>query len=358
MKIVTITDRTEWEQFIDENAVTTFMQSWSWGEFEEQCAHEVHRIGVVDGDSLVAVTQSVLIRSKRGTFLYVPHGPVIRKDILPWSAWTSSESQRLDSPDYTLIDKIVGSTHHALVDYARTKHCAFIRVNSSLPNEPQFHTVFKNQGYRIAPIYLTSENAAVLSLVNKDADALLGAMRKTTRYLVHKAQKEQVTISVDTSSDSIEEFMKLYNLTTKREKFVGFGDEYIKKEFEAFGKYGNAVLLHAYHKAQILATALVLFTNNSAFYHQGASNHPKVPAPYLLQWQAIQLAIQRGCKYYNFWGTYIRGRTPKSWHGLSLFKSGFGTQIWSYLPTFDYPLNSFYYLTYLYEHYIRLRRGV
>ena len=357
MKTIPITDRTEWENFIDEHAITTFMQSWSWGEFEERCAHRVFRWALKDGDSVVAVVQSILIRSKRGTFLYVPHGPIIRKDLLAWSAWTL-DSPLPESPSYTKIEETFDHIHHELLQLAQAENCAFIRVNSSLPNQDPFRQMFERKGYKIAPIYLTSENAAVLPLLGQTPDTILSAMRKTTRYLIHKAEKEQVTVSVDTSGESIDEFMNLYTLTTEREKFVGFGDEYIKREFGAFGKYGDAVLLHAYHKAQNLATALILFTNNSAFYHQGASNHPKVPAPYLLQWRAIQLAIERGCKYYNFWGTYVPGRTPKSWRGLSLFKSGFGTQNWSYLPTYDYPLKPFYRLTHLYERFVRLKRGV
>lgn len=357
MKIISITDRTQWEQFIDENAVTTFMQSWSWGEFEEECSHEVFRIAVEEGDMIAAVVQLILIRAKRGTFLYVPHGPIIHKDLLPWSIW-ATDPQKPEIPNYASIKEVLHHIHHELVRIARTNDCAYIRINSSLPNHGQFRQIFEGQGYKLAPIYLTSENAAVLSLRGQTSDTLLGSMRKTTRYLIHKAEKEQVTVSVDTSGESIKEFMKLYSLTTEREKFVGFGDEYINKEFEAFGKYGNAVFLHAHHKAQNLATALILFTKNCAFYHQGASNHPKVPAPYLLQWHAIRLAIERGCDYYNFWGTYIPGRTPKSWHGLSLFKFGFGPQNWSYLPTYDYPLKPSYYLTNMYEHFVRLRRGV
>jgi lipid II:glycine glycyltransferase (peptidoglycan interpeptide bridge formation enzyme) len=227
-----------------------------------------------------------------------------------------------------------------------------------LPKNTHFEELFYEFGYRNAPIYLTSENAAVLPLQEQNDDLLLANMRKTTRYLVNKAIKEGVTINIDTTGKKIQEFMQLYNVTTAREGFIGFGESYIKSEFEAFGRYNNAVILNANHKAQNLASALILFTKNAAFYHQGASNHPKVPAPYLLQWRAIQLAIERGCKYYNFWGTYIPGRTPKSWQGLTLFKLGFGTQIWNYLPTYDYPLSPSYHLTNIYERFIRIKRGV
>lgn len=357
MKIITISDRTQWEQYIDEHCVTTFMQSWAWGEFEAACGHEVFRFTVVDESRTVAALQAVLIRSKRGVFLYVPHGPIFHRELIPWSSWTSGSSDHF-SLYLGVVEKIFVPIHRELLRIAHKHGCAFIRLNSTLPNHVHFEELLQQFGYRLAPIYLTSENAAVLTLTGQDQSQLLANMRKTTRYLIHKAEKEEVSIVADSSADTIREFMQLYEATTKREKFVGFGETYIKQEFEAFGKYDSAVILNAHHRAQNLATALIIFTKNSAFYHQGASNHPRVPAPYLLQWRAIQLAIERGCQYYNFWGTYIAGRTPKSWQGLSLFKFGFGTQTWSYLPTHDYPLNASYYLTHIYEHYVRLRRGV
>lgn len=332
------------------------MQSWSWGDFEASCAHKVHRFFVIDANRPIAAVQAILIQSKRGKFLFVPHGPILHQELVPWSSWADISNS--DTPNFGLIEKTLKSVHRELVNIAQGHDCAFIRMNSSLPKHHNLEDLFHDLGYHDAPIYLTSENAAVLTLANQDEGKLLAKMRKTTRYLIHKAEKEQVTVKIDTSGESIADFMELYAITTKREKFIGFEENYIKKEFEAFGKYYNAVIISAYHKAQNLASALILFTKNSAFYHQGASNHPRVPAPYLLQWRAIQLAMERGCSYYNFWGTYIPGRTPKTWQGLSLFKHGFGTQEWSYLPTYDYPLKLTYYLTNTYERYVRFKRGV
>ncbi len=356
MKTIPITDRTQWEEFVNEHSLTTFMQSWAWGEFEISCDHQVFRFFVADEARVISAVQAILIKSKRGVFLYVPHGPILHRDLIAESSWTDTADSSLSQ--FGVIEKTLKSIHRELLRIARQYNCSFVRVNSSLPKNTHLEELFLEFGYRTAPIYLTSENAAVLDLNNASSDQLLANMRKTTRYLIHKAEKEGVTVEIDTSGEKIQDFMKLYAVTTEREKFVGFGEDYIKSEFEAYGQHGNAVILNAYHRAENLATALILFTKHSAFYHQGASNHPKVPAPYLLQWRAIQLAIERGCKYYNFWGTYIPGRTPKSWQGLSLFKLGFGTRTWNYLSTYDYPLKSSYYLTNIYERYIRLKRGV
>lgn len=354
MHITQISSREEWEAYMDVHAVTTFMQSWSWGEFEQSCGHEVGRLMVWDDTSrAVAALQYVILRSRRGTLLYVPHGPILRQDILPWSVWTTGIS-----PDIQILSPILDVICQKLQEIARSSSCHFIRLNSSLPKHQSLTDYFSSQGYIAAPIYLTSENAAVLSLELPDGASLLDSMRKTTRYLIKKAVKEGVTIDISRDRSAVERFMKLYRVTTAREKFVGFGERYIRSEFEAFERYEDALILHARHGAQDLASALIIFTNNSAFYHQGASNHPKVPAPYLLQYRAMELARHRGCKYYNLWGTYIPHRTPRGWQGLTLFKTGFTKLIWSYLPTMDLPISPLYHLTRMYEQFIRFSRGV
>lgn len=336
------TMREEWDAFIDEHAHTTFMQSWSWGVFEESCGHRVYRLGAWQDGVLVAVVQAIYLRSKRGSFFYIPHGPIFHGKLSAITAQTH----------------ILHSIHHALLDRAHAHKCSFIRLNSSLPNTKDMRDMVTHLGYKQAPIYLTSENAAVLELKNKTAQDILKNMRKTTRYLIQKGEREGVITKVDTTGEHLDDFMQLYHITTQREKFVGFNTDYIKKEFEAFNQCGNASIITSYHNNEPLASALILFTKKSAFYHQGASNHPKIPAPYVLQWEGIQLALKRGCDYYNFWGTYIPHRTPTSWKGLTLFKTGFGTDIWEYLPTHDYVIHPAYYITYLYEQFLRKKRGV
>lgn len=110
-----------------------------------------------------------------------------------------------------------------------------------------------------------------------------------------------------------------------------------------------------------LAASIIIFTKNAAFYHQGASIHTKIPVTYLLQWEAIKEAKNRNCQFYNFWGIYDEkrpNRTPKSWQGLTLFKTGFNGQIKRFLPTQDYIISPKYYLNWFWEKLIMLKRRI
>jgi len=88
MNISLISDKTRWEEFINTHAITTFMQSWAWGEFEEHAGHRVFRWFVCDeSDKPIAACQAFLIRAKKGTFLYIPHGPIGAKNLIAVDAW-------------------------------------------------------------------------------------------------------------------------------------------------------------------------------------------------------------------------------------------------------------------------------
>lgn len=353
-----IIDRKEWESFIDTHCITTFMQSWDFGVFENNTGHGVKRYAITDNNNILAVCQIIIIRAKKGSFLFVPHGPIIDNNVIPHESYQNenfdfSENQKL------VIKNIFTTLYELSKKIAKQQKCSFIRYNTSLPNNKILLECIKYNNVVFAPIYLTSENGCVLNMSTVETDALLQNMRKTTRYSIKKAEKDGATVTQKPKNEFFRDFLKLYKETESREGFLGFSESYLRHEFEAFEQEGNSIALVSEVNSIPVAAGLFIKTKNCLFYHQGASNHPKVPAPYLLQWKAINIAKNLGCKYYNFWGTYIPGRTPKSWAGLSLFKQGFGTTTWSYMPTFDLVVDWKRYIpTYLIESFIRIRRGV
>ena len=45
MKITEIKDKIRWENFVQENKESTFLQSWNWGEFNEKTSEKIWRFG-------------------------------------------------------------------------------------------------------------------------------------------------------------------------------------------------------------------------------------------------------------------------------------------------------------------------
>jgi lipid II:glycine glycyltransferase (peptidoglycan interpeptide bridge formation enzyme) len=384
MKTKEIGQKKNWDEFLDLVGSPTFLQSWEWGEFQKDLGYPTIRIGILDDGRLIAIGQIIKIKAKRGNFLFIPQGPLFKPK----------------TPN-NKIKIIIKTFINYLEKIAKKEACSFIRISPILINTSQNQSIFKQLGFKNAPIYMHAETIWQLPLTSAE-EIILANMRKTTRYLIKKAIRENVVVEKRIDDQAIDDFYQIYEETARRENFIPFSKEYIQKEFAAFKKTGNALFLFAKIEKNntqdthfeatgpvsislppVLATssglekslravgtpsmstpvasALIIFTKSTAFYHQGASFHTKVPATYLLQWEAIKEAKKRGCSYYNFWGIYDEQnqRTPKSWQGLTLFKTGFGGEKVAYLPTQDYIINPFkYQITFLWEKLLFLRRKI
>ena len=365
MKIKEITNQKIWQQVFDEAGSPSFLQSWEWGELQKRLNYDILRLVMFSQNTPIAIAQVIKIKSRRGKFLFIPHGPIFIKHL---------------TPNIIHLKSSITQLLNYLITISKKEGFSFIRLAPILEDRGEYRKIFQDLGFKTAPIYMHAETVWILPLykprndgkkmVVVDDQQLLSQMRKTTRYLIRKAQRENVVIEKRTDPKAIDDFYKIYKETAKREKFTPFSKEFIKYEFESFHKTGNALFLFGKIKNppnnqylitnNALASALIIFTPSTAFYHQGASIHTKIPVTYLLQWEAIRQAKKRRCQFYNFWGIYDEksNRMPKSWLGLTLFKTGFGGQAIRYLPTQDYIISPKYYLTFLWEKIIALKRGL
>lgn len=340
MIIKEVVNRTTWQKFFNDVGSPSFLQSWEWGEMEIKQDYRIIRLGIYHKEKLAAITLVIKINSKRGKFLFIPHGPLIQV-----------QSSKIK------VQSLIKELQKHLVILAKQANYSFIRISPLLEDIIENRHLFAQMGFKKAPIYMNAEDSWLLPL-DKTEEELLAGMRKTTRYLIRKASRDGVVIEKTVDEKAIADFMKVYKETVDRENFVAFSEKYLRDEFKTFNDVGNSLIITAKHNGQTLASAIILFTKSTGFYHQGASIHSKIPAPYLLQWEAIREAKRRGCHFYNFWGIKIPGRTPKNWDGLTMFKTGFGGYEARYIPTQDFVLSPKYYLTYLYERYLAWRRGV
>jgi lipid II:glycine glycyltransferase (peptidoglycan interpeptide bridge formation enzyme) len=114
------------------------------------------------------------------------------------------------------------------------------------------------------------------------------------------------------------------------------------------------------YKGEVISSSMIIFWQDTAFYHQGASSlkHPKIPVSYLLQWETIKEAKKRNLNLYNFWGIAPEGRKSHPWAGLTLFKKGFGGYVKKYVETQDLPLSQRYWLTFVFESLRRIKRDL
>ena len=81
LNIQEVNNKEEWNSFIFKNTSDTFHQSWEWGDMHQKLGYRVWNIGVFEGKKLNAVCLIIKIKARRGTFLHIPHGPIVRMEI-------------------------------------------------------------------------------------------------------------------------------------------------------------------------------------------------------------------------------------------------------------------------------------
>lgn len=334
-EIKQIDAKEQWDEFIEKFSPHTFLQSWQWRLAQEVMGNKTFNLGIFEDDKLVGVAFVYIIRARRGSFLFCPHGPLITKD------WLLAFDALLEH----------------LKKLARRENVDFIRISPLEKKTAEKVALFGKLGFRNSPIHMHPELAWLLDITPSE-EILLKGMKKRTRYSITKAQKDGVEIVCSVNLDDIDNFYDVYIETASRQDFVPFSKDYIKKEFDIFKREGKILLFFAKYKGEIIATAMVIYANGSGFYHHGAStrNYSNITASELLQWQAILEAKKRGLKLYNFWGVSAEDAKNHPWVGLSRFKKGFGGFSEEYLKAQDYPITFKYWLNYIVETARRIKR--
>lgn len=338
MEIKEITAKAEWENFFSQCEEKTFLNSWNWGEFQKRMGEKIWRLGVYNGKVLISVVLVVRVKARRGTFMFVPHGP------------------NMKNSKFQIINMLLGE----LKKIAAEEDASFIRIAPILDKNAENEQIFRDLGFCGAPTHMHPEVTWELDITRVE-DELLAGMRKTTRYLIRQAIKNKDIEIVKTCDvEDIDEFYKLYQETVDRHHFTPFSLEYIKREFESFAQDDEVVIFQGKYRGELVASAIIIFWQGSAYYHHGATSlkYPKIPVSYLLQWEIIKEAKLRGCKKYNFWGITPTEDKKHPWTGLTLFKMGFGGCKKEYVKTQDFPLSWRYWPIAFFEYLRRKKRGL
>lgn len=324
-----ITDSREWEDFMARHQEANFLHSWYWGEFHKRLGHSIERYGFYDGDKLVGVLLAIVEPARRGRHLVVPGGPVLD--------WQNA--------------RLVQAWLSALKTLAKAHKCLFVRVRPQLLDTPDNRQLFKELGFRLAPMHVTADLTTQLDL-NRSDDELKRAMRKGTRYEINRAAKLGITVEAVSDNRYLDEFYDLQLQTARRQKFVPFSKLFLSEQFKVLAEVDKALMYRTTYQGKLLAMAFIIFYGPEAAYHYGASTDlaRQLPGAYAIQWAAITEARKRGCQRYNLWGVTGHGQTKHRFYGVSVFKRGFGGEDVAYLPAHDLIVEPMRYAaTYLFE---------
>ncbi len=309
MSIVSANQKEEWDQFIIKNN-GSFLQSWSWGEFQKSLGRQVWRIET-EGLNALLIRHGLPLGKN---YLYCPRGPI--------------------SPIEAFLEEVK--------KIAQQEKSIFFKIepDNRDDRDSSIGTVLKGQSLLQSNKQIQPTKTLVLD-ISKPAEELLSQLHSKTRYNIRLAQKKGVT--VEELSEKIDDFLRLSKETAKRDRFHLHPQGYYQKMLEVLGQEGMIKLFLAKCKNQIVAANLVCFFGQTATYLHGASdyNFRQLMAPHLLQWQTICQAKQLGLKRYDFWGI-----DEKKWPGVTRFKKGFNGQEIVYPGAFDLVFQPVWYKIY------------
>jgi len=173
--------------------------------------------------------------------------------------------------------------------------------------------------------------------VTKSGQELLRQMHQKTRYNIRLTEKKGIEIKK--GSRYFDNFWKLLKDTAKKGGF----HTHLKEHYRKMLNIPGVELFVAIYNKKIIVANIVMFYKETAIYLHGASDYQyrNLMAPYLLQWQQILEAKERGCSEYDFWGI-----DEKKWPGVTRFKRGFGGKEIVYPGAYDLVFQPTWYRIY------------
>ncbi len=297
-------NRERWNQFIIKNN-GSFLQSWSWGQYQEAIGHKIWRIQADDFNVLLIKHDLPFAKN----YLYCPR-PVFK-----------------NLPDNFL---------NQVRQIAKQEKSIFFKIELDRDlNKDSFPGGLLSSSKHIQPL-----KTIILDL-HKSEEELLSRMHQKTRYNIRLAQKKGV--SVEQNQSDIGSFLELLSKTTEHDKFYSHPKDHYLKMVDVLGKANMLKIFLAKRDNKIIAGSINLFWNKTAIYSHGASdyNYRNLMAPYLLQWEAIKQAKVDGFQYYDFFGI-----DERKWPGVTRFKNGFNGQEISYPGAFDLIFQPVWYKAY------------
>lgn len=357
LKIIEITDRNEWDDFINEHGGHP-LQLWGWGELKSQSSNwKVKRVFLKNGEEkyidrkkkdhsdIVAAAQ-ILVRKlpfPLRNFAYIPRGALVisKKPI---------ERARISREIALWVSKNIKPKPVCLTmepDW----------------NDGDFEL---SNGWRRSKNTILIPRTLVLDLTQNE-DELLAKMSKKTRQYIRKSGGE-VKVRQLKTEEEINRALEIYTETAKRAGFAIHSKNYYYKLYQKMGEnspiFGafiekvqgdfteeneNTETFEEYKTAEervaekLKNQEMVAFlwfaqSDSVAFELYGGMTEAgqKARANYILKWIAIIEMKNRGVKRYDFNGLLN--------DGISKFKAGFANHEDLLVGTLDFPISKSYFI--------------
>ena len=315
-------DEAAWQAHLAHHGTGDFLHDWGWAEVAALDGQPQRRFMAFEDGELVAIAAAQVRQLVLGrTFWYVPHGPV------------------LDYDDPRAADRLRAITI-GLRLAARRERAIAVKLEPRLERGAAAAALFAR--FHHDPRTLQVGQTRLVELA--DDDAMLASFDKDTRYAVRRAAREGVevrTIEHGADAAAIDRLHALVLETQQRAGFPRPSLERYRAAWRALGGAGRAVIFEASRHDELLASGMLVLEGERSYYLFAGSRRerpgePKRYASYRLQWEMMRHARSAGCRVHDLWGIAPEDAGPEHpWHGVGLFKKGFGGRALTWAGTWD-----------------------
>ena len=313
LRPATDADDAAWDAFLAGTSAGDFLHDRAWSSVAAFDGQPQRRFVLEDDGSIVAIVaaqERPLLGGR--TFWYVPHGPV------------------LDYADPAAAGRLRALTI-GLREVARAHRVVAVKLEPRLERSDPAVALFDARRLRRTDESLQVPHTRIVELA--DDEALLGSFDKDTRYSVRRAEREGVVVEVVEDPADATSIDALHALVAETQRRAGFPLPPLERyriAWRELAAAGRAVILEARREGELLASGMVVLEGDRSFYLFSGSRReergePKRFASYALQWSMMRLARDRGARRHDLWGVAPPEAGPEHpWHGVGLFKRGFG----------------------------------
>lgn len=328
LRAVPVEQRSLWDRFVAERPDGHLLQSWDWGTLKAQAGWSPLRLALWDEErGAIAAAAQVLRRTaphvplRVGHLAYIPKGPL------------------LDWEQPALCDAFFSQ----LSVYLRRNGAIALRLEPEVEAGTELGALLAK---RLAALHMrptrTVQPLRTIALdLQPSEEELLAHMKEKWRYNVRLAVRKGVTIRTASSSEDVQAWYRLLEVTGARDSFGIHTLAYYQHIWQLFAPRDELRLFLAEHEGQLLAGIFVsLFAQQAIYLYGASSNEQRQLMPnYLLQWEAIRWARQGGAKCYDFWGIPETDAEGEAMAGVYRFKSGWGGRIVQFAGCYEQVYN-------------------
>ena len=329
MQVEVITDRDQWNGFVEANPTGCITQTFEWGELGDSLGGDVLRLGALDGGELRAAMLVIVGRAPllRRPYLYVPRGPVVSD---PASLALAAIFERAEQE-------------------GRRRGAFMLKVEPNVADgDAAWLDKLRMLGFKRNRFATHPRRSWVLDIRPSEEDLLAG-MKEKWRYNIRLAGRKGVQVREGNTPKDVDTFYRLYQETAARDGFFIHPQRHYADIVRLYGARDAGVLLLAEYEGTPIAGLIAVKCGPVTTYMFGASSNlerNRMPN-HLLQWTAIRWAKARGCTLYDFRAIAEVLDAKEDLYSLYTYKQGFGGYSTLALETHDKPYNAPIYWAYL-----------